>query len=51
MKAPAGIESFTVAAVEGMGGAVEKRADGTTTTEQIIPVRFVPLIRDRPKPD
>jgi protein-L-isoaspartate(D-aspartate) O-methyltransferase len=30
---------------------VKKRADGTTTTEEIIPVRFVPLIRDKPKPN
>lgn len=28
---------------------VNKRADGTTTTEEIIPVRFVPLIREKPK--
>ncbi len=31
MKAPAGIEPFTVAAIEQLGGAVEKRADGLYT--------------------
>jgi protein-L-isoaspartate(D-aspartate) O-methyltransferase len=28
---------------------VNKRPDGTTTTEEIIPVRFVPLIREKSK--
>ena len=31
MKVPGGIEAFTIAAVEGLGGAVEKRADGLYT--------------------
>ena len=31
MKAPGGIEPFTVTAIEGLGGAVEKRADGLYT--------------------
>lgn len=31
MKVPGGLEAFTIAAIEGLGGAVEKRADGLYT--------------------
>lgn len=31
MRTPGGVEAFTVAAIEGLGGAIEKRADGLHT--------------------